>query len=105
VFGSGPRISETGAPRFDTALPGPLSYPQSATPFLRWAYQRPDLWAVHPESPHDPLIKSAGAAGLKLIFREPAFKPASSLWSASSRFAWDEVVPLVIDSAGHVRFA
>jgi hypothetical protein len=93
----------TGAAVFDGMLVSPLALPQSATPYLRWAYRRADLFAAQPTSWGSVELAEMGSAGARLRGLEPAYPwPWPTSPAGGVLVPWDKLVPLRIAADGRV---
>lgn len=97
-----PRIA-TGANDFDEIGPDPLILPQAATPFVRWAYRRGDLFAAQP-TPWGPVIISGiTAGGATLRGLEPAFpNPFMTDENGEALVPWSQLIPIRIRADGGI---
>jgi hypothetical protein len=84
-------------------LGSPLALPQSATPFVRWAYRRADVFAAQPATW---AVKLADLEpdGARVVGLEPAYGlpwPTSPVGGVL--VPWEKIVALRIDADGRAE--
>lgn len=103
VLGDARQPVATGATTLDGELVSAISLPQSATPWIRWAYRRRDLFAAQP-APWGVRIADATAAGVRIVGLEPAFRIEHTAHPEGGvTVPWSHVVALRVDRDGGVH--
>lgn len=95
----------TGSAALDGELVSAIALPQAATPWVRWAYRRRDLFAAQP-APWGVRISAVTAAGVRIVGLESAFgiaHPADT--DGGVTVPWSHLVALHVERDGSVRLA
>lgn len=106
ILGDQRALIDTGVRRFDRALPGAFDLPQSATPFVRWAYRRLDVAASRPVAGRLEYVRRLTEDGVEMVLPDQGFDLAyERVEEGGVRVPWDRVIPIRVDADGVVKLS